>query len=111
MALREPPDEFDVQRVRALLDELADRLVAREIEGTVYIVGGAALALAYYELGERRLTGDIDAAYAPAKVIDELVAEIAQDEGISRNWLNNKASQFFPAAAFPKGTSSLSGRG
>jgi hypothetical protein len=73
------------------------------VEGTVYVVGGAALALTYYEGGERRLTSDIDAAYTPATVIEELIAEIAQDEGISANWLNQKASQFFPAHGLPEG--------
>lgn len=100
---QEVSDEFDVERVRELLNELAERLVKRGVEGTVYVVGGAALALSYYELGERRLTSDIDAAYSPSAVIDELVTEIAQDRGISSNWLNQKASQFFPAHGLPDG--------
>lgn len=99
----EVPGEFDVERVLELLDELAERLVRRRVEGTVDVVGGAALALSYYELGERRLTSDIDAAYSPSAVIDELVTEIAQDRGISSNWLNQKASQFFPAHGLPDG--------
>jgi hypothetical protein len=100
---QEASDEFDVERVQELLDELAERLVKRGVEGTVYIVGGAALALSYYELGERRLTSDIDAVYSPRAVIDEIVTEIAQDRGISSNWLNQKASQFFPAHGLPDG--------
>jgi len=103
MARREHPDDFDVARVQALFDDLADRLVARGVDGTIYLVGGAALALAYYELGERRLTSDIDAAYSPATVIDELIAEIAEEQGIASNWLNQKASQFFPAHGLPAG--------
>lgn len=69
MVPRERSDEFDVERVQELLDELAKRLAKRGVEGTVYVVGGAALALSYYALGERRLTSDIDAAYSPATVI------------------------------------------
>ena len=103
MVPQEASGEFDVKRVQELLDELAERLVKRGVEGTVYVVGGAALALSYYELGERRLTSDIDAAYSPSAVIDEIVAEIAQDRGISSNWLNQKASQFFPAHGLPDG--------
>lgn len=103
MVPRERSDEFDVERVQELLDELAERLAKRGVEGTVYVVGGAALALGYYELGERRLTGDIDAAYSPGTVIDEVVTEIAQERGISSSWLNQKASQFFPAHGLPEG--------
>lgn len=96
-------DRFDVERVRALFDALADRLVDRGAHGTIYLVGGVALALAHYELGERRLTRDIDAAYSPAPLIDELVAEIAQEQGIPAGWLNQKASLFFPAHGLPDG--------
>lgn len=39
---------MDTERLRALMVELADRLAARGLEASVYIVGGAALALAYY---------------------------------------------------------------
>lgn len=100
---RERSDQFDVERVQELFDDLAEKLVNLGVEGTVYVVGGAALALSYYELGERRLTSDIDAAYSPATVIDEVVTEIAQERGISSNWLNQKAAQFFPAHGLPEG--------
>jgi hypothetical protein len=100
---QETSDQFDVKRVQELLDDLAERLVRRDVEGNIYVVGGAALALSYYELGERRLTSDIDAAYSPSAVIDEIVTEIAQERRISPNWLNQKAAQFFPAHGLPEG--------
>ena len=44
------------EEIRRLLVELGSRLAARSIEGELYVVGGAAIALAF---DERRSTRDI----------------------------------------------------
>jgi hypothetical protein len=51
-----------------LLSALSDRLEARSIRGELYVVGGAAIALAY---DERRSTHDIDAVFEPKMIIYE----------------------------------------
>jgi major membrane immunogen (membrane-anchored lipoprotein) len=47
------PLELDAQAMRELLAELSDRLVARGVAASVYVVGGAAMALAF---GRKDLT-------------------------------------------------------
>lgn len=51
---------FDTERLRSELDTLVHRLADRGVEGRIYLVGGAAMALAYYDEGERRMTADVE---------------------------------------------------
>ena len=75
----------------ALLRQLAERLSQRGLEGEMYVVGGAAIALAF---DERRSTRDIDAVFEPKQVIYDLASEIARDEGIADGWLNDAVKGF-----------------
>lgn len=95
---------MDTEKLRGVLEKLADRLADRGLEATVYIVGGAALALAYYVEGERRLTNDVDASFFPAEAIADEADLLAREHGLPSGWLNRKANQFFPAHGLPEGT-------
>jgi hypothetical protein len=53
---------LDANRVRALFQELSDRLAAAGVQAQLFVVGGAAMALAY-DTG--RLTRDVDALFVP----------------------------------------------
>ncbi|MEO7556086.1 MAG: hypothetical protein ABIV94_05725 [Acidimicrobiales bacterium] len=90
-------DLFDTATAHALLTELAERLAARRVPSRIYVVGGAAMALAYYDEGERRLTNDIDASLAPAALITDEAVAIAAEHGLRPGWLNAKAVGFLPA--------------
>ena len=94
---------LDTERLEAVLTELANRLAARGIEAKVYVVGGAALALTYYEEGERRLTNDVDASFFPADAVANEADALAAAYGLQPGWLNRKASQFYPAHGLPEG--------
>ena len=52
------PLELDAAAMRALLAELDARLRERGVAASIYVVGGAAMALAY---GRDDVTPDIDA--------------------------------------------------
>lgn len=52
----------------------------------MYIVGGAAIALAY---ASRRSTRDVDAVFEPKAVIYEAAAEVASELGLPVGWLND----------------------
>src|SRR3954467_12360142 len=75
--------------VRDLLKELARRLDRRGTATTVYLVGGAAVALEY---DARRATDDVDAVFTP----EQAVAEVSADLDLSPKWLNNAARAFIP---------------
>jgi hypothetical protein len=94
---------FDAARLRALLEELARRLAGMGVEARVYVVGGAALALAYYEEGERRLTNDVDATFFPIEAVSGVAEAIAEEHGLRTGWLSPHAGQFYPADGVPEG--------
>jgi hypothetical protein len=84
---------LDADRVRALFQELSDRLKVRGVKATVFVVGGAAMALAY---DDTRSTRDVDALFDPAPIVRELVEQIAADHGLEPDWLNDAAKGFLP---------------
>ena len=60
-----------------LLEELGRRLAVRGIEGEMYVVGGAAIALAF---DSRRSTADIDAVFEPKMTIHEVAGSWPTNE-------------------------------
>ena len=85
---------LDETRVRSLLAELGERLVGRGIEAEIYVVGGAAMMLAY---DRTRVTRDIDAVGVPQEDIDIEVAAIAADHrDLDSDWLNARVLPLLP---------------
>ena len=74
-----------------LLQMLSDRLEAVGIKGEMYVVGGAAIALAF---DERRSTRDVDAVFEPKREIYEAAAGIANERGLEAGWLNDAVKGF-----------------
>ncbi|MGC1166353.1 MAG: hypothetical protein WA862_09600 [Solirubrobacterales bacterium] len=66
----------------------------------MYVVGGAAIALAF---DERRATRDIDAVFEPKNLVYEAAAVVAEQLGLPAGWLNDAVKGFLegddPAAA------------
>lgn len=76
------------------LRELAARVRAAGIGGVrMFIVGGAALRLGYFD---RPATFDIDARIEPKAVLAPFVADIAVERGWPLDWLNDDAAKFIP---------------
>jgi hypothetical protein len=88
-----PKRELTADELRELLTELGRRLQAKGVGATLYIVGGAAIAL---ELDARRVTADIDAIFEPAATIAAESEALADERGLPRNWLNNNVGRFVP---------------
>ncbi|WP_187361585.1 DUF6036 family nucleotidyltransferase [Phytoactinopolyspora mesophila] len=84
---------LDAQGVRALFQELSDRLNTRGLHAQLFVVGGAAMALAY---DQDRLTRDVDALFVPAPVVREIAEEISTAHGLEPDWLNDAAKGFLP---------------
>lgn len=81
--------------VLGLLRELGQRLDARGVRGDLFLVGGAAMAVAY---GRDRLTRDIDAVFEPKTVIYEVAADLAASHGLPSDWLNDAVEGFLTTA-------------
>jgi len=90
----------DREQILAALKALAALLDERGIEGEMYLVGGAAIALAY---DARRSTRDIDAVFEPKMAIYEAADEVARRLGLPVTWLNDAVKGFLagddPAAS------------
>lgn len=91
--MSEPGVELDAAGVRALFQELSDRLVADGARAQLFVVGGAAMALAY---DPGRLTRDVDALFVPAPEVRQAAEAIASEHGLEPDWLNDAAKGFLP---------------
>jgi hypothetical protein len=78
----------DMRRLFGLLDA---ELAAGEIQGEVYLVGGAVMCLA---LGARAATRDIDAYFRPTRLVREVAARVARSAGVPDTWLNDAVKSF-----------------
>jgi predicted nucleotidyltransferase len=91
---------MDREEIVAALTALAAELDRRGISAEMYVVGGAAIALAF---DERRATRDIDAVFEPKSIVYEAAAAVAEERDLPAGWLNDAVKGFLagddPAAA------------
>jgi hypothetical protein len=90
-----PTTRFTRAGILEALQALGDELSTRGVRGQIFIVGGAAMALAY---STRRVTKDIDAVFEPKNSIYEAAAKVAEDLGLPEDWLNDAVKGFMPGS-------------
>ena len=79
------------QKIESLLKLLNRKLKQRGQKGEIGLVGGAVMCLVYKA---RAATKDVDAIFEPSTIIRQLVAEIAEEESLAENWLNDGAKAY-----------------
>ncbi|MGH8931222.1 MAG: DUF6036 family nucleotidyltransferase [Egibacteraceae bacterium] len=77
---------MDREEILDALHEVGQGLLRQGLQGDLYVVGGAAIALAY---NTRRVTRDIDAVFEPKRQIYAAAAVVAADRGLDADWLND----------------------
>jgi Nucleotidyltransferase of unknown function (DUF6036) len=91
---------MDRGEIIAALTALASELRRRGVSAEMYVVGGAAIALAY---DERRATRDIDAVFEPKAAVYEAAVGVGESLGLPPGWLNDAVKGFLqgedPAAS------------
>src|SRR5215470_11829308 len=70
---------------------LGERLARRGVIADLFVVGGAAMALAY---DATRVTRDVDAMFVPHGVVVEESRAVAKELGLPPWWLNEQASVY-----------------
>jgi hypothetical protein len=82
------------QRILALFDELDEELGEGGIRGDVFVVGGAAMVLAY---AARPATRDVDAIWHPSREVRDAAARVAaRHDDLAPDWLNDGVKGFLP---------------
>lgn len=91
---------MDSDEIIEALTALAGELDRRGVSAEMYVVGGAAIALAF---DERRATRDVDAVFEPKGVVYEASEAVAGKLRLPAGWLNDAVKGFLegedPAAA------------
>ena len=86
---------FNRAKMIEALRALGAELTRRGVRGQVYVVGGAAMTLAY---SSRRVTRDIDAVFEPKAIIYDAAALVAAELQLPDDWLNDGAKAFVPGS-------------
>ncbi|MCY7405029.1 MAG: hypothetical protein LH475_10465 [Cryobacterium sp.] len=89
-----PTDQLDRDDLIKGLGAVITKLRAAGQPAGIRIIGGAALALRYFD---RRTTVDIDARIQPEEPVLEAAVEVANENGWAHDWLNSKAAGFIPS--------------
>lgn len=87
---------LDRRDILSLLSDVAVEAEQREVAISLFLVGGAAMALAY---STSRATKDLDGIFEPKAVVYEIAAHIARirpEFELAPDWLNDAAKGFFP---------------
>ena len=80
------------EQLLTLLGEVGELLSARGLEGQLYVVGGAAMALVF---DARRVTRDVDAAVPGDQAeLWQAAQTVAAKHALPPDWLNTRASAF-----------------
>lgn len=82
---------MDQSEIVVALTALGEALHRRGVQGEMYVVGGAAIALAY---DTRRSTRDIDGVFEPKAPVYAAAAEVSEQLGLPPGWLNDAVKGF-----------------
>jgi hypothetical protein len=85
--------EFTKARIVEALQALGAELTREGVRAQIFIVGGAAMALAY---STRRVTKDIDAVFEPKQTVYAAAAKVAEELDLPEGWLNDAVKGFMP---------------
>ena len=82
---------MDKTEITKYLQELNDRLRDQNVKGQIGLLGGTVMCLAF---NARPSTKDIDAIFEPKQLIYEIAKQIASNNQLPENWLNDSVKGF-----------------
>jgi hypothetical protein len=86
-----PYEALSAARLRQALRRLGELAVAEGIILEISLYGGAVFTLVY---GSRDATKDVDALVRPAEAGRRLALQVAREQGLAEDWLNDRVRQF-----------------
>lgn len=79
------------KEILGALERLSEILEARGVKADLYVVGGAAMTLAYEA---RPSTRDVDAIFKRRNEVFKAAAQVAREQGLPDGWLNDASKKF-----------------
>lgn len=90
-------ESFTRPAIIEAFEDIARRIRYRHVEAVVYLVGGAAAAMAY---DATRTTMDVDARIESAyDAVQTAIRDIARERGWPSSWMNEQSVYFIPPGA------------
>ncbi len=89
---------MDRDEINGALRELSEVLDHRGVVARIYLVGGAAMVLAYES---RFSTDDVDGSGYPTDAVLAAAEEIAEHQGLQPDWLHDSVKVYFPTFREP----------
>jgi predicted nucleotidyltransferase len=84
--------EMTGEEMRALLEEVGERLAQRGLTGEIVLAGGAVMVMVLHTRGGSR---DVDAVFVrEADAIRRAASEVAETHGLPATWLNDHVRVF-----------------
>ena len=93
---RLPMDGLGRDDILTLLRDVAAEAERREVAVSLFLVGGAAMALAS---STSRATKDLDGVFEPKSIVYEIASHVARQRpeyGLAPDWLSDAAKSFMP---------------
>jgi hypothetical protein len=84
---------MDRDEIEGALRELSEELDRRGVVARIYLVGGAAMVLAYES---RFSTEDVDGSGYPTDDVLAAAEEVAERRGLQPDWLDDSVKVYFP---------------
>lgn len=84
-------NEINKDRIQELFYKLNEKFKRDDARGELIVYGGATLCL---YMPERKNTKDIDAIFYPKDLFHKYIEEIATEESLDSNWLNDGVKGF-----------------
>lgn len=84
---------LDKADIESLLTALGERCATEGISVEMFLVGGAAMALAY---SRERTTRDLDAVFEPKTRVYAAARALADERGLPPDWLNDAVKGLLP---------------
>ncbi len=79
------------EKISKLYLELNEKMKQRGVSGTILVTGGAVMATVY---DSRTSTHDIDAIFEPKQIFRNIISEIATEQNLPSDWLNDGVKGF-----------------
>jgi len=76
-----------------LFQDMSDALAAQQQPAQLFVVGGAAMALAY---DDQRATHDLDGLFQPSSIVRDIASDLALANALDDDWLNDAVKGFLP---------------